>query len=414
MNSLSRTILRKIKDRLNKRQELSNYISIRSISYSFKQILVSYRSKLLNLNLKDFLHFYKIKNISINVASGVIQKNNIVIKNFISPIIYESIKNYTFYYFIFYDHYKFLKLKDDLIINNKNDLIYFDIKENKSTYYHFINDNLLRFIFILENYKEKFVILYNSDIAKYINDYMKLLSLIYNKKLIPFKNKNKIKIKGNTIFVHNSDYHKLGYYYDNSEKKNKIKKDNDFVFSVYNYPIKKFIKNKNETINNHFLQDINPSDYYSVLDEFLSKLLKTKKIVNKKKRNIYCKRLRVGGSSYKSRKVRNEHEFELFLKSKGFEIVIFDYLDITEQIDIMYNSKIVVGLFGSNLTNIIFKKTGNVIELTDKTDLTSKFYKNICEQRNINHYRLNFNKNKNQETLINYKLLGNLIDKLEK
>ena len=80
----------------------------------------------------------------------------------------------------------------------------------------------------------------------------------------------------------------------------------------------------------------------------------------------------------------------------------------------MYNSKIVVGLFGSNLTNIIFKKTGNVIELTDKTDLTSKFYKNICEQRNINHYRLNFNKNKNQETLINYKLLGNLIDKLEK
>ena len=300
INSLSKKILRKIRDKLNRRQEISNYISIRSISYSFKQILVSYRSKLLNLNLKDFLYFYKINDISINVTTGVIQKNNIVIKNFISPIIYESIKNYTFYYFIFCGDYKILKLKDDLIINNKSDLIYFENKENKSTYYHFINDNLLRYIFILENYKEKFLILYNSGVAKYINDYMKLLSLIYNKKLIPFKNKDKIKVKGNTIFVHNSDYHKLGYYYDNSIKKNKVKKDKDFVYSVYNYPIKKFEKKKNEIINNHFIQDINPSDYYSTLDKFLSKLLKTKKIVNKKKRNIYCKRLNVGDSSYKT------------------------------------------------------------------------------------------------------------------
>ena len=405
--------IKKIREKLREKQKLINYISIRSISYSIKQSLVSYESKLLNLSLNDSINFYKIKDVSINIESGVIQKNNIVLKKFISPIIYESLTNISFGEFLYRNTYKLFRVKEDLIINKKRNIIYFNIKENKWNYYHFVYDNLLRFIFILEDYKEQYDILYNTGITNYANEYMDLLSIVYKKKLILFKNKKKIRIKNNIIFVKNQEYNKLGNFYDNSIKKEKVKNDNSSKYSIYNFPMNHLSKKTNQSNINHTIDNVMPKDYFIKLDDFISKLLNMKIIKKRKKKNIYCKRLTNNNySRYKVRKVYDEEKFENFLKSKGFETVIFDNLSVIEQIDIMHNSGIVIGLFGANLTNTIYKQAGSLIEIIDEKNISAKHYQNICEQINLDFFSLNFKVNKNTETLINYKTLEKLLNKL--
>ena len=405
--------INKLKDIYNERQILSNYISVRSVSYSNKQIFVTYKSKLLNLNVEDCINFYPIRDVSINVKTGVIQKNNIVLKKYISPILYESLSNITFHKFIYGDLYKVLKLNDDLLIKKKENLIYLDIKENKSNYYHFVYDNLLGFIFILENYKNNFELLFNAGISNYINEYMDLLSIIYKKKKNSFKHKEKIRIKNNIIFVQNLSYHKISNFDECRLLKNNFKRLINPQYNIYNIPTKYFSKINNETININPLHYIVPNDFIFTLENFIKKLLKSGIIKKKIKKNYYCKRLPNNENLYKNRLIHDEKKFEKYLLSKGFEIVVFDSLPVAKQIEIGYNSKILIGLNGANLTNSIFKKNGNIIEIfSGKEDLGSKFIKNIAEQKKLNYYRLCFKKNNKLKTVIDYDKLEKLLKKI--
>ena len=406
--------IKKLKDKYRERQTLSNYISVRSVSYSLQQILVSYKSKLLNLNVKDCINFYPINDVSINVRSGVIQKNNIVLEKFISPILYESLSNITFQKFIHHDLYKILKLDEDLLINKKKDIIYLNIKENKSNYYHFIYDNLLGFIFILENYKGSYELLFNKGIAKFINEYMNLLSQVYNKKILSFKNKEKIRIKNNIIFTQCLEYHKISTFDENKPRKNKIKNFLNPKYNIYNIPTKYSSKKNNETININPLNYIVAKEFFFTLEKFIKILLKLGIIKKKIKKNYYCKRLQNPKNQYKNREIYDENKFEKYLLSKGFEIVVFDNLPINKQIEIAYNSKTLIGLNGANLTNSIFKKNGNIIEIfSGNEDLDSKFYKNLAEQKKLNYYRLCFKKNNKLNTIINYTELDKLLKKIK-
>ncbi len=404
--------IKKLKDKYNEKQILSNYISVRSVSYSNKQMFVTYKSKLLNLNVEDCINFYPIKDVSINVKTGVIQKNNIVLKKYIPPILYESLSNITFHKFIHGDLYKILKLKDDLLINKKKDLIYLDIKENKSNYYHFVYDNLLGFIFILENYKSNFELLFNAGISNYINEYIDLLSTIYKKKKYSFKYKEKIRIKNNIIFVQNLSYHKISNFDERRQSNNDFKKLINPQYNIYNIPTKYSSKTNKETININPLHYIMPSEFIFTLQNFIKKLLKSEIIKKKIKKNYYCKRLPNYENPYKNRLIHDEKRFEKYLLSRGFEIVVFDKLPITKQIEIGYNSKTLIGLNGANLTNSIFKESGNIIEIfSGNEDLSSKFIKNIAEQKKLNYYRLCFKKNNKQKTIIDYAKLEKLLKK---
>ena len=73
-----------------------------------------------------------------------------------------------------------------------------------------------------------------------------------------------------------------------------------------------------------------------------------------------------------------------------------------------------IGLNGANLTNSIFKKNGNIIEIfSGKEDLDSKFIKNIAEQKKLNYHRITFKKNDKLKTIINYKELEKLLKKIK-
>ncbi|HCX74482.1 MAG TPA: hypothetical protein DHU93_02695 [Algoriphagus sp.] len=78
------------------------------------------------------------------------------------------------------------------------------------------------------------------------------------------------------------------------------------------------------------------------------------------------------------RKVLNEKEVIKKLKSKGFEIVYFEHLTVREQIEIMMETKILVGLHGAGLVNMLYMpKNGKVLEFRNENDcwvLSQSFY----------------------------------------
>ncbi len=203
---------KKIIEYLKKNKNFLNIISIRAYSYSFSLIQNKFKSKILNINFLEYINLYKVKNIIINIPSGVIQKNDSVIKNLKKSILYETLENNFYFNQIFTNKFSSLNQNPDKILKNKSDIYYFKIKDNKSNYYHFVNDNFISLIFLLENYKKDFEILYNGSISKYINSYLNLISKVYKKKLIPFKNCKNIVVKNNLIFASNTTYSKEGFF----------------------------------------------------------------------------------------------------------------------------------------------------------------------------------------------------------
>ena len=80
----------------------------------------------------------------------------------------------------------------------------------------------------------------------------------------------------------------------------------------------------------------------------------------------------------------------------------------------MHNSNTIIGLHGANLTNSVFKKNGNLVEImSGKGALSSELYMHLAEQRKINYYRIQFKKNKKNETVVDYKKLNNLLNKIK-
>ena len=405
---------KKIIEYLKKNKNFLNIISIRAYSYSFSLIQNKFKSKILNINFLEYINLYKVKNIIINIPSGVIQKNNSVIKNLKKPILHETLENNFYFNQIFTNKFNSLDQNPDKILKNKSDIYFFKIKENKSNYYHFVNDNFISLIFLLENYKKNFEILYNGSISKYINSYLNLISKVYKKKLIPLKNCKNILVKNNLIFASNTTYSKEGFFYKNNKPKQDFQNMINPVYSISNFPIKFKKENKNQIINNQFISNIISTSQYNCIDKFTRRLINLNIIKKDKKKNYFLARKRYFG--FKDRFFKNEKKLHEFLKQKNFHIIYFDHMPIIKQIECMYNSNIVLGIHGANLTNSIYKiKFTTLIELyPSDTNLNADFYKYISEQRNLNYYRINCPSDKNNQLILNFNKFEKLLSKLLK
>jgi len=277
-------VINKLKDLFRKKSNLLNIISIKAFSYPEKTIKNTYKSKFLSINFIDQVNVFFIKDVNINVQTNVVQKNDVVLDGYKRPILYETIKNNLYHNLLFSDKIYQLFKKSDLTIDKKKNIYFFDIIDNKSNYYHFINDNLIPFIFLLEHYKGDFQILFNSGISKHINSYMSLISNIYNKKIIKFKNKHNISIKNNLIIASPLIYSKEGFFYKKKQEVRYLKKIIDATFSIYKFPINFKLKNKkNLIINNQYLSKVSSLSQYQTMDKFMKRLL-IKKIIKKKKK----------------------------------------------------------------------------------------------------------------------------------
>ena len=99
-------------------------------------------------------------------------------------------------------------------------------------------------------------------------------------------------------------------------------------------------------------------------------------------RNIYISR-----KKSEKRMVSNEEELIILLKRYHFEIHYFEEYSLIKQIEIMQQTKTLIGLHGSGLTNMLFMpQNGNVIELRNYGDAHNNCYFSLASDLNMNYY----------------------------
>ena len=130
------------------------------------------------------------------------------------------------------------------------------------------------------------------------------------------------------------------------------------------------------------------------------------KILAEKRANVVKKflvELGVDENKLKNRLVHEEEKLIKYLKNKNFKIISFENKNIKDQIEIILNSNVVIGVHGANLTNTVFKeKGGSVIELFPFDSIRDGcYYEYIAEQRKLKFFRINCKEN-NNGILVNY------------
>ncbi len=104
--------------------------------------------------------------------------------------------------------------------------------------------------------------------------------------------------------------------------------------------------------------------------------------VKKQLLNFYCpekipktKRTYISRSRQKKRRILNEEDIKPILKKYDFQIIYFEDLSFEEQIKVMYETEIVVGMHGANMVNILFMQEGaRVVEIMNKDFLNDAYY----------------------------------------
>lgn len=109
------------------------------------------------------------------------------------------------------------------------------------------------------------------------------------------------------------------------------------------------------------------------------------------------------------RSIVNFEEIEALLEEFRYKIIEFERFSFSEKIALLKNTKNLVGLFGSGLSNMVFLKTGsNVVELRRKHDSKNNAFYSLANNRNLNYYYGFFNIT-NQGCFVDREALRNIL-----
>ena len=103
---------------------------------------------------------------------------------------------------------------------------------------------------------------------------------------------------------------------------------------------------------------------------------------NQPAKNIYISR-----QNAEKRKITNEEAVITLLKQYHFEVHFFENYSFNEQVNLMKDTKCLIGLHGAGLTNMLFmsEKT-NVLELRNAEDNHNNCYFSLASDLNLNYY----------------------------
>lgn len=133
-------------------------------------------------------------------------------------------------------------------------------------------------------------------------------------------------------------------------------------------------------------------NYNSILIEEIHKSLSLKK-TNTTLRKIYISRAKAN-----KRKVLNENQVIDALKRYGYEIHAFEDYNFVQQLEIMAETKTLIGLHGAGLTNMMFmNKGGQVLELRNEGDSHNNCYFAMASSLSHDYYYLT-NKGDREDT----------------
>lgn len=80
-------------------------------------------------------------------------------------------------------------------------------------------------------------------------------------------------------------------------------------------------------------------------------------------------------ANQKTRRLINENDIYPLLEQWGFEVVFFDLLSFAEQVELMQQTSLLMGVHGANLVNILFlHPTAKVIELMNEHHFNEAYY----------------------------------------
>ena len=400
-------IIREIIQKKNK--DIWNIIPILSISNPIKQYNIKFNYNKYNRKFKTNLNVFSLQDYSIDPETNLIFNDKLTHKDFGPGIVFESLDDFAFKKIFMQNKINKKIYKKKNIFLKKNNFVFFSIKRNKPNYYHFIEDNLIPFIEFLENYNNaNLTVAIRFDLSKPINEYLKILSKIYNFKIFKL-DKSKIYNFKHLLFFNGNQIQRLRIEEKDTDKllqKKNLENIKD-IFSIYSVPKGKIIKQENTIykVGNAGRRYLNSTTSYKKFNLFQKKLKNLIKISHKTPEKVFiCRRqnnLTKGKkNNFSSRILINESEVRKELKDYTF--LYLEDMSLQNQIITFNNAKTIVGMSGAGLTNILYcKKNSKIIELRPEffgynynyfSDLAKiknlKFYPLICSSNNTNDIKL--------------------------
>lgn len=105
--------------------------------------------------------------------------------------------------------------------------------------------------------------------------------------------------------------------------------------------------------------------------------------------NVPSRRIYISRKKAEKRKVRNESELTAALLSAGYEVHCFEDYHFQKQVEIMSETKVLVGLHGAGLTNMLFMpRGGHVLELRNANDQHNNCFFSLTSALGHNYFYL--------------------------
>ena len=379
---------------IKKYSNIVNLLPASSLGQVIFQYKADFNSELYKVNYSQFVNVFRVKNFVVDTSLNLFFSNELNYNKFNPVVIWESLDG--FIYKKIFKHNDGIKktLKKNIVkIESTQDHLYFSIKNNKPNHYHFIEDNLVALVDFLENYNDKFTLVYLDDISKSLNQYIELLSKIYNFDTLAINKKNNYQFK-KLIFYDGNQIKRLRNL-DNYEEINDFKSENvKMEYSVYSVPklykIEDIDNKKTYTVGNASRFYLNSNNSYKSYNQFINKLLDKGIINQKSKRKILILRDEATWKKYKPNAFNTKNILnleELKKRAKDYEVIYLENLNIIEQIELFYNSSHVICVSGAALTNIIYsQKNTKVFELRPKYyGIHYNYFEDIAKERMLDY-----------------------------
>lgn len=147
---------------------------------------------------------------------------------------------------------------------------------------------------------------------------------------------------------------------------------------VIYFNIQKPIKISNLLLSSHTSDTGNYN--YKLINELRDTILN--KFQSKGARKIFISRLKAP-----KRKITNEQEVVNLLKSYNYEVHYFEDYTFEKQVEIISQTKHLIGIHGSGLTNMLFmREGGKLLELRNQHDAQNNCFYSLASELNHSYY----------------------------
>ena len=147
------------------------------------------------------------------------------------------------------------------------------------------------------------------------------------------------------------------------------------------------------------------NENYEYLNFHLLSKLKNKILIKAKKKKIFFnrdfKKIYISRSDARNkRSLKNNQKIENFLIKRGFKIVVLSKFSFLEKAVIFNQAKVVLGLHGAGLANILFsKKKTKIIEITSPK--WPNMFERLSKCLMLTYKKINVNKIDKKDNLVN-------------